>query len=657
MRDCQMILKSSAGSTLEKRIKETTVRSLHCSNSKKKTRSRSFKINLSYVQDSELKNWLIEDPKKPGHPFCKPCQKIIKASNKRDLIKHANRLSHKKAKLALKGQLPANDIRILSEKVQKKKKLEEDTTKLELALSAMVAKGNYPITLMDTLQAPLKAHVNDSAIVSNLRCGRTKTTALVKNVIGPAGKSNLVTILKSLHFSIIVDETTDRTTTKFLVILVRYFNEHQQKLVEEFFSMPVVSDATAAGLKVLILAEFEQVGIHLQNMIGFAADHCSVMLGHKAGLDAFLKKDLPWLTVFGCICHSFAPCSAAALEKLDKSIVQFCHDVHNFIAYSSKRKKEFTECQEFLNAAKHSISYPCKTRWLVFEGCSVRMLERWGPLELYFQSYLAEDNQAAKNIYRALTNPKMKLHYSFFAYVLPLVKKMNVRFQSEKVEIHRLLSSVEAELCSQIKMRVNHKDYTLIQLQFIDPKRALSGKVLSIAPLFYKFRSTLTLDIEEINTEWRQLSKLETKKTIRELDAIPAESLLLQREKRRRKALLEDLDYQYDDVDESGHSSGESSNDGDEEVMEVIIRETVSPSSPERELDRDPEYFWSFIKTYTDLNSGQTFLNVAELMEFLISLPHSSAAAERQFSRLKIIKTPLRQDQSGYHQRFNEYPQ
>lgn len=66
------------------------------------------------------------------------------------------------------------------------------------------------------------------------------------------------------------------------------------------------------------------------------------------------------------------------------------------------------------------------------------------------------------------------------------------------------------ELCSQIKMRVNHKDYTLIQLQFIDPKRALSGKVLSIAPLFYKFRSTLTLDIEEINTEWRQLSKLET---------------------------------------------------------------------------------------------------------------------------------------------------
>lgn len=66
------------------------------------------------------------------------------------------------------------------------------------------------------------------------------------------------------------------------------------------------------------------------------------------------------------------------------------------------------------------------------------------------------------------------------------------------------------ELCSEIKMRVNHKDDTLIQLQCIDPKGALSSKVLSIAPLFYKFRSTLTLDIEEINTEWRQLSKLET---------------------------------------------------------------------------------------------------------------------------------------------------
>ncbi|KZS10354.1 Zinc finger-like protein [Daphnia magna] len=524
----------------------------------------------------------------------------------------------------------------------------------------MVARGNYPITLMDTLQATLKTRVNDSAIVSNLRCGRTKTTALVKNVIGPAGKSDLVTILKSLHFSIIVDETTDRTTTKFLVTLVRYFNEHQQKPVEEFFSMPVVSDATAAGLKVLILAEFEQVGIRLQKMIGFAADNCSVMLGYKGGLGALLKNDLPWLTVLGCICHSFSLCSSAALEKLDKSIVQICHDVHNFIAYSSKRKKEFKECQEFLNAAKHSISYPCKNRWFAFEGCNVRMLEQWGPLELYFQSFLAEDNQAAKKIYCALINPKMKLHYSFLAYVLPLVNKMNVHFQSEKVEIHRLLSSVEAglrpimdnfirpeflrgksafdvdhtnprhqkaiigiyygakvetlimdlssslcsnvllafriscltfyiELFSQIKMRVNHKDDTLIQLQCIDPKEALSGKVLSIAPLFYKFRSTLTLDIEEINTEWWQLSKL--KRTIRELDAIPAESLLLQRKKRHRKALLEDLDYQYDDIDESDHFSGESSNDGDEEVMEVIIRETLPPSSPERELDLDPAFF------------------------------------------------------------------
>lgn len=36
------------------------------------------------------------------------------------------------------------------------------------------------------------------------------------------------------------------------------------------------------------------------------------------------------------------------------------------------------------------------------------------------------------------------------------------------------------------------------------------------------------------------------------------------------------------------------------------------------------------------------FANIVKFMEFLMALPHSSAAAERQFSFLKQLKTPLR---------------
>lgn len=75
---------------------------------------------------------------------------------------------------------------------------------------------------MDNLTRVLKSHVKDSPTIQNIACGRTKTTGLIKNVLAPAGETDLVEILKKTHFSIIVDESTDRTLTKYLVILVRY---------------------------------------------------------------------------------------------------------------------------------------------------------------------------------------------------------------------------------------------------------------------------------------------------------------------------------------------------------------------------------------------------------------------------------------------------
>jgi hypothetical protein len=45
----------------------------------------------------------------------------------------------------------------------------------------------------------------------------------------------------------------------------------------------------------------------------------------------------------GCICHSFALCSAAACNKLDPSIVEFSHELYSFVASSPKRLHEFQE--------------------------------------------------------------------------------------------------------------------------------------------------------------------------------------------------------------------------------------------------------------------------------------------------------------------------
>ena len=70
---------------------------------------------------------------------------------------------------------------------------------------------------MNTLPAVLKENIPDSNIVSHIFCGRTKATGLIRIVLAGYGQQELIEILKVMHYSVVVDETTDRTCTKHLV--------------------------------------------------------------------------------------------------------------------------------------------------------------------------------------------------------------------------------------------------------------------------------------------------------------------------------------------------------------------------------------------------------------------------------------------------------
>lgn len=61
-------------------------------------------------------------------------------------------------------------------------------------------------------------------------------------------------------------------------------------------------------------------------------------------------------------------------------------------------------------------------------------------------------------------------------------------------------------LCDQIKMRIDHGDRLLVQLESVDPKKAVSGEISSIVPLLLRFKDTYRADLEQVNSEFRRLS-------------------------------------------------------------------------------------------------------------------------------------------------------
>ena len=691
---------------------------------KKKRPKRVFKqcFTKKWMNNPLYKSWLTTDPVEKDKPFCKICPKTFdKYVNNTTLNRHYNSKKHQSSLKAVQNQPITPDSAAFVEVIRKgnRNPIDDDTRRLELALTGLIAKKNYPMSLMVDLPKILKKHASDSNIIKRMNISRTKTTALLTNVLGPAGQDDIHRILKNTHFSIIADETTDRTTTKFMVIVARYYSVEHRKPVEEFLAMPEVHDCTAPGLKKLLDDVMDRAGIPKENIIGFAADNASVMSGIHAGLATLLRNDgRPWLAHFGCICHSFALCASAACSVLSSNIIKFANDIYNFICCSPIRKAEFENSQRFVNAENRKILYPSQTRWLVMEKVAKRLLQQWGALENYFAGYMMEKVSSAHVIYKALRDRTLQMYYCFLAYVLRIVNHMNVEFQSESVRLHVFLSTIETglrtlmenfitedamkgnyvfdvdqadqnnlkpikqmyfgaeferveakfkkenpsgandlirevragalkfyqELCRQIKKRVNHNDPLLKQLCWVDPTVALSGNIKSLVPLYDRFSATIKLNLEKLNLEWRRITQID--KLVIENFMSSVKRIQCKKKKKNEsgkncfrsheKDTLNDVETvdQHEDEERSGEEDCQTSSDEEDQ------QDDEDANSEEKTVD--PSEFWNFLNNMTDGAGNKMFGTVSKFMRLIMSLPHSSASAERKFSKLKLIKTPHR---------------
>jgi hypothetical protein len=115
----------------------------------------------------------------------------------------------------------------------------------------------------------------------------------VNNKVGPFAQSSTAAILKETFFSIIIDETTDISTSKCLVIVVRYYCRKQEKVVDVFFGLIELETATAEVIFKAILNLFQKYNISVSNIIGFASDNASVMMGNLNGVKARFQNIIP----------------------------------------------------------------------------------------------------------------------------------------------------------------------------------------------------------------------------------------------------------------------------------------------------------------------------------------------------------------------------
>lgn len=232
------------------------------------------------------------------------------------------------------------------------KKLEDSAKESEIRLATFISEHDLPVRAVERMPQLFQSMCLDSEIAKRIKCGRTKLTAIIKNVTGKFSSTNLIENMKHSKFSIIVDESTDKGCIKHLCMVARMLVDDQVKHC--FLGLIPLKDCSALSLYNSLVKFFTDNDIpYKENMIGFGADGANAMLGAHNSLSSHLKNDINGLLIMRCICHSFALCASNACLKLPRAVEDLARRVYSFFSCSPKRMGTLEEFQTFVRVKPH----------------------------------------------------------------------------------------------------------------------------------------------------------------------------------------------------------------------------------------------------------------------------------------------------------------
>lgn len=582
-------------------------------------------------------------PNEQGKFKCQLCNCILSLrAGKQEVVKHANSKKHL-AKINARKSTPS--VKSMFQESQTATSIKDEIATAEIRISAFFAEHNIAVSVADDLVDLIKVTCNKPDVVKGISLARTKTTEVINNVLCKVETSELISILKVIKFSILVDESTDLSMDKYLCILVRYVCPESGNLMTKLLKMLKLeaTDTTAENIYRQFKQFFKACDIPLTNIIGLASDGANVMLGKHNSFMTRLMADTKVLVVLKCICHSAAIIASTACNVLPAAPEDLLRALSSYVSASGKRSAQLAELQEYLNNSKKKILKLSSTRWLCLHQCIERVLEMWSTLQHFFLLASTEDHlKQTKFILDALNCSETKAYLLFLKYVLNFLNSFNALFQAKTVLIHQLGAEsrrIYFKFCnnfikpSEIKIDVNCN----LPINFVDIWKVYLGSDCEnfILNLEVDVQKKIRLKcLEFYSVCCREMQNRLPMQDIffNELLFItPKIALSLERPEECQQISAVISKFQAI-LDKKNEIETEWRNIqfhfSDEEKMEL--------------LELPISKFWHRIRETKDFSDKSIFINIATLALLVLSLPHSNAGAERVFSIMNDVKTKKR---------------
>ena len=524
----------------------------------------------------------------------------------------------------------------------------------ETRWAMFVSKHNVAFLSSDHANKLFAKMFPDSEVAKKFACGRTKTTAIVKEALAPHFLKKTIQNMVN-HFSILMDESNDKND-KSCIILVRVFDSELGDTRTRFLDMPVVNIGTAQNIFDALKSSLSKHGLDFSKAIAFMSDTMNVMKGARSGVQKLIKNEHPALYDVGCICHLADLTIKAGMKTLPVDIDQLFIDVFYFFYHSSKRKQEFADLWRSLFTTEPEVIIKhCPTRWLSLLRCVGRYLNQLEGLLSFFRSS-SEETCKVRSILSRLENPLLKPLLLFLSYILPSMDRFNRVFQKSTenttcelyTEMCRLLKMYAANLLKSEVISAVGSDLSLLS---VTDENQLSDENLGIGTRTWTDLAELESE-HELKRFFSSVRKFYVATITKMLQKFPfGDSLLkdlgiLQPEKTTSYSfdLIQRLAKRFPQLGLADEASID-------QLREEFIDFTLSPL----DLPSVSEYkaadfmvrprvgiFWSKVGKIRTLEGQDRFGLLCKLMYGLLSIPASNADSERGFSILRKIHTDQR---------------
>lgn len=578
--------------------------------------------------------------------YCEICVSnfSIKHGGRDDVRRHVAGKKH--AELALQ----ASKTQDLSNFFKKKSSIENNfsTMKAEMSFIDFALEHNIPLAAMDKLTKVVKKSFPDSEIARTFQCGRSKSTALVKEISADAA-SGLIETMKKSPFTISTDGSNDIGSLKLFPIVVRTVNPETREVRSDVLSVPTL-EGPATGENIFRLIEKELVthNIPWSNCLALGCDNANVMVGRKKGVYAYMLEAHKNIYLSGCICHLIHISAAHGAACLPINVDQLLIDVFYYLERSSKRSANFKHAQLQQDLKNTKILKHVSTRWLSIGRCLSRLLENWEALLIFFKEeekiVIPSNKNKVETLRKTFQSPTNRLYCLFLVEAIKLFEQINVELQTADPSIHLLKGKME-RLLQHILLRfvkpcaMISKTPTEVQFQLAYNVKENSELLIGEqAKDFIARASEVNLRPEKIKEFFSNVVKFFQAAAQYITQKFPLNEELLRHVQvadpgRQLQSKVASLDYLIQRFP-ALLPTGESLSKLKEQFALFQVTDISSC------LDNRVDFTWRNIRDHK-LN-GSSFDLLADVMLAILTIPHSSAHCERIFSIVKKNKTEFR---------------